>query len=81
MTPIPVRGYDLTKFGAKVVSKQAIPPGSVVVLDLPAYQLTGVGHVRHCAQRRYRFAVGMEFRNPLMRSYTGKWQFSVVQQL
>lgn len=76
----PVRGYDLTRFGAMVISKRPIPPGSVVVLDLPSYHLIGVGYVRHCKPRRNGFSVGMQFRNPLMRSYEGEWTFAVVNR-
>ena len=77
---IPVRGHDLTGFGARVVSKHPIPAGSVVVLDLPSYRLRGVCHVRHCKPHRGRFAIGMAFRTPLMRPSEGNWTFSVINE-
>ena len=75
-----VRGYDLTRFGARVVSKHPIPAGSVVVLDLASYHLVAVGHVRHCKPHRGRFAIGMAFPNPPMRSPEGNWTLSVISQ-
>ena len=75
---IPVRGHDLTAFGARVVSKHPLPAGSVVVLDLPSYRLRGICHVRHCQPHRGRFAIGMAFRSPLTRPPEGNWTFSVM---
>jgi hypothetical protein len=77
---IRVRGYDLTRFGAKVISDYPLPPGTVVFLDLPTYHLMGVGHIVHCKARRLKFSIGMEFRSQLMRSYEGTWTISVVNQ-
>jgi len=68
----------LNKFGAQVLSREPIPPGSYGVLDLPVYQLVGVGHIRYCTPRRDKFAIGMEFRNSLIRSYSGDWTYAVV---
>jgi PilZ domain len=75
-----VRGYDLTRLGAKVISNEPLPPGSVVFLELPGFNLMGVGHILHCTAHRLKFRIGMEFRTPLMRSYEGTWAISVVEQ-
>jgi hypothetical protein len=77
---IKVRGSDLTKFGAKVISDYPIPPGSVVIVEFPTYQLMGVGHVLHCKPHWLKHCIGMEFRSELMRTYDGEWKLSVVKQ-
>jgi hypothetical protein len=74
-----VRGSDLTRLGASVISRHFIGPGSVVFVDLPAYHLMGAGHVLHCRQHGLKYSVGMEFRSPLIRSYEGTWALSVVK--
>jgi|GEM_PF-2141835 hypothetical protein len=75
-----VRGSNLTRLGASVISRHSMAPGSVVFIDLPAYHLMGVGHVLHCTPHGLKYSVGMEFRSPLMRSYEGTWALSVVKQ-
>lgn len=77
---IKVRGSNLTRFGAKVVSSYPLPPESVVFLELPSYKLLGVAHIVHCKAHRLKYCIGMEFRSPLMRSYDGTWALSVVNQ-
>jgi hypothetical protein len=77
---IRVRGYNVTRFGAKVISNDPVPSGSVVFIELPSYKLMGIGHVVHCGAHHLRFCIGMEFRSPLMRSYAGTWAISVVNQ-
>jgi hypothetical protein len=75
-----VRGYDMTRLGAKVISNHPLPPGAVVFIDLPAYHLMGVGHILHCTAHGIRFRIGMEFRNALMRSHEGTWAITIVNQ-
>src|ERR1700724_3028037 len=36
---IHARGSNLTEFGAKVISKYPLPPGSTVFVDLPSFHL------------------------------------------
>jgi hypothetical protein len=79
-TTIRVRGYDLTKFGTMVISNYPLVPGSVVFIEIPSVKLMGIGHVKHCRQHNLKFRIGMEFRNPLMRSHEGVWKISVVNQ-
>jgi hypothetical protein len=77
---IHARGSNLTEFGAKVISKYPLPPGSTVFVDLPSFHLMGVAHSVHCRAHGLKYCIGMEFRSPLMRSYEGTWAFSVVNQ-
>jgi PilZ domain len=77
---IQVRGSNLTRHGAKVMSRFLLPPGSVVFIDLSTYHLMGVGHVVHCTAQGLKYSIGMEFKSPLMRSYEGTWALSVVKQ-
>jgi hypothetical protein len=77
---IRVRGSNLTRFGAEVISHYPLPPGSVVFIDLSSYKLLGVADIVHCRPYWLKYCIGMEFRSPLIRSYTGTWAFSVVNQ-
>jgi hypothetical protein len=77
---IRARGSNLTQFGAQVVSRYPLPPGSVVFVDLPSYKLVGAAHIVHCKPHWLKYCIGMEFRSPLMRSYEGTWALSVVNQ-
>jgi hypothetical protein len=77
---IRARGSNLTRCGAKVISKYPLPPGSTVFVDLPSYQLMGVAHCVYCRAHWLTYGIGLEFRSPLMRSYEGTWAFSVVNQ-
>ena len=77
---IKVRGSNLTTFGAQVVSRYPLLPGSVVFIDLHSYKLLGVAHIVHCKAHWLKYCIGMEFRSPLMRSYEGTWALSVVNQ-
>lgn len=77
---IQVRGSNLTRFGAKVVSRYPLLPKSVVFFDLPSHRLLGVAHIVHCKAHWLKYCIGVEFRSPLMRSYEGTWALSVVNQ-
>jgi hypothetical protein len=77
---IRARGSNLTVFGAQVLSRHPLQPGSVVFIDLPSYHLLGAAHVVHCKPHWLKYCIGMEFRSPLMRSYEGTWALSVVNQ-
>jgi PilZ domain len=77
---IRARGSNLTLFGAQVVSRYPLLPGSVVFIDLPSYHLLGAAHIVHCKPHWLKYCIGMEFRSPLMRSYEGTWALSVVKQ-
>jgi hypothetical protein len=77
---IQVRGSNLTRYGAGVISSHWLVPGSVVFVDLPAYRLMGLGHIVYCSAQGLKYCVGMEFRSPLMRSSKGTWALSAVKQ-
>jgi len=77
---IQVRGSNLTRYGASVISRHWLEPGSVVFVDLPAYRLMGLGHIVYCNAQGLKYCVGMEFRSPLMRSFPGMWALSAVKK-
>ena len=64
---------DISAGGAAVRSKQPFSAGSAVFVNIKSQCLMGVGHVRHCTPRGRRYAVGLEFRSPLMSSERGNW--------
>jgi len=70
---LPVRCADLSEYGALVLVKQPLDPGTEVVLRIPWLQMIGVGRVRHCRRRMFRYAVGIEFNGPLRRADVGSW--------
>jgi len=73
---IAVRGLDIHRDGAGVISKQPFAPGSVVFVHLKSFRLRGFAHVRHCTpQDASSYLLGLEFRSPLMREEAGNWQF------
>jgi len=73
---VEVRGIDLSRMGAMVRSPEALPPGSVVFVNIRSHGLMGVAHVRHCTPWGRGFRIGLEFRSPLMRREAGEWQIS-----
>jgi hypothetical protein len=77
---IKVRGSNLNTFGAQVVSRYPLLPGSVIFIDLFSYKLLGVAHIVYCKAHWPKYRIGMEFRSPLMRSYKGTWALSRVNQ-
>jgi hypothetical protein len=74
--PIAVRGLDIHRDGAGVISKEPFSPDSVIFVHMKSFRLRGFAHVRHCTQRdKSSFVIGLEFRSPLMREEAGDWQF------
>ncbi len=72
-------GMDLHDQGAMLVSKQAWAQGTVLFLDLKCFWLMGFAEVRHCTMRNDRnYAIGLQFRAPLMRQELGTWQIERV---
>jgi hypothetical protein len=70
-----VRCTDISEYGAKVICARPMEKGRDVVLQIPSLRLTGVGRVRHCRKRMWRYVAGIEFNSPAMRSREGEWMF------
>jgi hypothetical protein len=76
-----IRGIDLNKSGARIVSRVPLSPGDRVFLHLGSARVMGWAEVRHCIQRRiFGYNIGVEFRGPLMRATEGVWQFNSFPQ-
>jgi hypothetical protein len=76
-----VRGVDIHRDGALVLSRLPFAPGSVVFVRLKSFELVGFAEVRHCAERgASAYALGLEFPSPLMREEAGDWHFDRVCQ-
>lgn len=76
---IQVRGSNLTRLGASVISREWVAPGSVVFVDLTAHHLMGLGHIVYCSAEGLKYRIGMEFRSPLMPSCPGMWALCAVR--
>ena len=61
------RALDMSTVGARVESSEPLTPGSY--LNAPELKLMGSAIVRHCIARGFGYRIGLEFRNPLTRSY------------
>src|SRR5271157_2807758 len=70
---LPARCADLSEYGALILVRQPLEPGTEVVLRFPSLRLIGVGRVRHCRRRIFRYAAGIEFNGPLRRADAGNW--------
>ena len=73
---VAVRGVNLNRFGALVVTREPLKPGALVYFDARSLRRMGMAQVRHCEPvwggARYR--IGLEFRGELMRSDIGNWR-------
>ena len=63
------RALDMSTVGARVESPEPLTPGSFTYLKAPELKLMGSAIVRHCIARGFGYRIGLEFRNPLHRSY------------
>ena len=70
---LPVRCANVSEYGALILSGRPLDSGATVVLTIPSLRLTGIGRVRRCARRRFRFLVGIEFASALRRTELGEW--------
>ena len=61
------RAVNMSSVGAMVVSREALRVGAVVYVHVKTIQRTGTATVRHCTRRRFRFLVGLEFDELLVR--------------
>jgi len=70
---MPARCADLSDYGALVLVRQPLEKGLEVAFSIPSLRLIGVGRVRHCRRRIFRYAVGIAFNGPLRRADVGNW--------
>jgi hypothetical protein len=76
-----VRGVDIHRDGALVLTRLPLAPKSVVFVRLKTFGLMGFAQVRHCTKRGWwNYAIGVEFPASLMRDEVGTWQFHHVRQ-
>lgn len=74
-----VNCIDFNRFGAKVISKLGWATGTALFIRFGEYRLMGFAYVRHCTlQEDSTYALGLEFRAPLMRQDSGEWQIERV---
>jgi hypothetical protein len=70
---IAVRCRDISDWGVLVTTPRPFLPGAAVVVRIPSVKLMGIGQVRHCRKRLFRYAVGIEFNSPPLRTPCGDW--------
>ena len=63
------RGVDMSTVGARVESPEPLAPGSFTYLRARELKLMGSANVRYCVRRGLSYRIGLEFRNPLTRTY------------
>ena len=63
------RGVDFSRAGARIESPEPMRPGDHVFIQAPELKLMGSAIVRHCKARGFKYRVGLEFPNPLTKSY------------
>jgi len=73
-----VRGIDLHRGGAGIVSESPLPIGALTFVYAKPHGLMGWATVRWCSRSSSQYHMGLEFRSPLMRAEVGTWQFSRV---
>lgn len=63
------RGVDMSRLGARIETADAIAPGSFVFIQVRELNLMGGAVVRYCTRRGLNYKIGLEFRNPLTKSF------------
>ena len=63
------RGVDMSRLGARIETTDPIAPGSFVFIQVRELNLMGGAVVRYCVRRGLNYKVGLEFRNPLTKSF------------
>jgi hypothetical protein len=66
--PLPGRAIEISEYGASIRMEQELPPGSVVFLAFPQYQLMGSASVKRCARSGKSYIVGVAFLGAMMKS-------------
>ncbi len=63
------RGVDMSRLGARIETGDPIVPGSFVFIQVRDLNLMGGAVVRYCVRRGLKYKIGLEFRNPLTKSF------------
>ena len=63
------RGVDMSRLGARVETGGPVAPGSFVFIQVRELSLMGGAVVRYCVRRGLKYKIGLEFRNPLTKSF------------
>lgn len=63
------RGVDMSRLGARIETSDPIAPGSFVFIQVRELNLMGGAVVRHCVRRGLKYKIGLEFRNPLTKTF------------
>ena len=63
------RGVDMSRLGARVETGDPIAAGSFVFIQVRELNLMGGAVVRYCVRRGLKYKIGLEFRNPLTKSF------------
>jgi len=66
---IRTRGVDLSRLGARIESPEPMRQGAYVFIQAPELKLMGSAIVRYCKASGFKYRVGLEFPNPLTKSY------------
>jgi len=67
------RGVDFHENGALVLAKRPAAPGTLLFAQFDTFNLAGFAYVRHCRKKRFRYAIGLEFRGALLREHMSGW--------
>jgi PilZ domain len=63
------RGHDISELGLLVEASEAVEAGVPVYVHAKSLHVMESAHVRHCQQRGSQYRIGIEFENPLRRSF------------
>ncbi len=74
---MPLAGVNISKGGALVETKSALPVGTVVLIHFGSLRTMTTATVRHCTPWGSRFRIGVAFRHPLIAAETGRWEVIV----
>lgn len=64
-----VQGKNISESGLLVESSRPFDSGDVLIVYCDELQLMGSGTVRHCRRVGAKYRIGLEFRQPLMRTF------------
>src|SRR6266545_2592265 len=59
---------DMSEYSAGLTIRTSLAAGSMIVLQSPAFNLTGAAYVRRCVRSGRRYIVGVEFKGSMIRN-------------
>ncbi len=66
-------GVDFHEAGALVIARQPVPAGTMIFAHFDTFHMGGFAYVRHCSPKGSAYAIGLEFRGPLLREHMAGW--------